>query len=301
MTGFDIAEAGLGAAPARSPGAQAWRRLRRHRLAMAGLIVVVALGLASIVGPGLLAYPYDQIDYGAPGRPGQYQRPSRVHWFGTDELGRDLLTRCLHGARISLVVGVAASLISLCIGVTYGGISGYAGGRTDAILMRLVEVIYGVPLLLMVILLMVVLEPGLTTILLALGLTFWLKMARIVRGQTLSVKENDYVMAARGLGVSPARILWRHILPNTAGPIIVTLTLTIPEAIFVEAFLSLIGLGVSAPRASLGTLVAQGYGALGDYPHLFLFPAALISLLMLGFNFLGDGLRDALDPNQRDV
>lgn len=240
-------------------------------------------------------YDHDEPDYAA-----QWESASASHWFGTDELGRDLLTRCLYGARISLLVGVVASLISLVIGVTYGSVSGYLGGKVDATMMRLVDVLYGIPLLLFIILLMAVFKPGLPLIFLALGATFWLKMARIVRGQTLSIKENDYVSAARALGASTPRVIAQHILPNAAGPIIVTLTLTVPEAIFVEAFLSLIGLGVSPPMASLGTLIAESKDALEYYPHLFFFPAGMISITMLAFNFLGDGLRDAFDPGQRD-
>ncbi|MCX7044761.1 MAG: ABC transporter permease [Candidatus Sumerlaeota bacterium] len=280
--------------PPLSPARRAWQRLRRNRGAMAGLVAIAIISLAAIVGPWLSPYAFDEMDYVI-----QNQGPSPKHWFGADESGRDLFTRCLCGARVSLLIGVAASLISLVIGVTYGAISGYAGGKVDAVMMRFVEVIYGIPLLLIVILLMVAFQPGLTIILVALGMTFWLKMARIVRGQALSIKENDYVAAARGLGAGHARIIFRHLLPNMTGPIIVTLTLTIPEAIFAEAFLSLIGLGISAPNASLGTLVADGYAALAYYPHLFLFPAAIISLTMMAFNFLGDGLRDALDPGQR--
>ena len=276
-----------------SPRRRAWERLLRNRGALVALAVIVLLAAAAVAGPWFSPYGYDDLDYAV-----QNQSVSRAHWFGADELGRDLLTRCCHGARISLAVGIAASLIALIIGVAYGAVSGYAGGKTDAVMMRLVDVVYGIPLLLFVILLMVMFKPGLPLILAALGCVFWLRMARIVRGQTLSIKERDYVAAARALGSSHARIILRHILPNTAGPIIVTLTLTVPEAIFSEAFLSLIGLGVSAPRASLGTLVAEGFSALADYPHLFFFPAAVISVLMLAFNFLGDGLRDALDPEQ---
>lgn len=278
-----------------SPGRQAWGRLVRHRGAFVCLVLIVSLAVASVFGPMISPYDHDEPDYAA-----QWESASASHWFGTDELGRDLLTRCLYGARISLLVGVVASLISLVIGVTYGSVSGYLGGKVDATMMRLVDVLYGIPLLLFIILLMAVFKPGLPLIFLALGATFWLKMARIVRGQTLSIKENDYVSAARALGASTPRVIAQHILPNAAGPIIVTLTLTVPEAIFVEAFLSLIGLGVSPPMASLGTLIAESKDALEYYPHLFFFPAGMISITMLAFNFLGDGLRDAFDPGQRD-
>ena len=289
-----LTEQTLAPAP-HSPGQRAWQRLKKNKGAVVGLIVIILLILAAIVGPWLSPFEYDRSDYSVIN-----SGPTASNWFGADALGRDLLTRSLYGARISLLVGVAASVISLFIGVTYGAISGYMGGRVDAAMMRFIEVLYGIPLLLFVILLMVVFGSGLHIILLALGLVYWLKMARIVRGQTLSIRENDYVAAARGLGAGHGRIIFRHILANTTGPIIVNLTLTIPEAIFTEAFLSLIGLGVSEPMASLGTLVSEGYSSLADYPHLFLFPAGLISVTMLAFNFLGDGLRDVLDPGQRD-
>ena len=214
-------------------------------------------------------------------------------------LGRDLATRVCYGARISLSIGIVASLINLGVGVLYGGISGYFGGRVDSVLMRIVDILYGIPLLLYVILLMVVLKPGLLNVFIALGLVYWLRMARIVRAQVLSLKELEYVTAARVLGANHTRLIFGHLLPNSLGPIIITLTLSIPEAIFIEAFLSFIGLGVSAPMASWGVLASEGVVTLRSYPFQLLFPAVAISLTMLGFNFLGDGLRDALDPRMR--
>lgn len=227
------------------------------------------------------------------------QPPSAAHWFGTDNLGRDLATRVCYGARISLSIGIVASLINLGIGVLYGGISGYFGGRIDSVMMRIVDILYGIPLLLYVILLMVVLKPGLLNVFLALGLVYWLRMARIVRAQVLGLKELEYILAARVLGASHQRLILGHLLPNSLGPIIITLTLSIPEAIFTEAFLSFIGLGVSAPMASWGVLASEGVVTLRSYPFQLLSPAIAISLTMLGFNFLGDGLRDALDPRMR--
>jgi oligopeptide transport system permease protein len=205
----------------------------------------------------------------------------------------------MYGARISLSIGIVASLLNFTIGVVYGGISGYFGGRVDSVMMRIVDILYGIPLLLYVILLMVVLEPGLTNIFIALGFVYWLRMARIVRGQILSLKELEYILAARLIGASSWRIILRHLIPNSMGPIIVTMTLSIPEAIFTEAFLSFIGLGVSAPMASWGVLASEGVTSLRSYPYQLFFPAIAISITMLSFNFLGDGLRDALDPRMR--
>ena len=274
-----------------SPGRQAWRRLRRNRLAVAGGAIIALMAVAAAVGPFVWPYDYKTQNFAE-----QRQPPSWRHPFGTDFHGRDLFVRVLHGVRISLAVGLAASLISLAVGAPYGAVAGYVGGRVDEAMMRVVDALYAVPLILFVILLMVILERGLGNIFIALGLVYWLGMARIVRGETLRLKETDYVLAARGLGASPARILARHLLPNAMGPIIVTLTFNIPEAIFTESFLSFIGLGVQAPRASLGTLASDGVIHLGSAPWILLWPALGISLLMLGFNFLGDGLRDALDP-----
>ncbi|MDI3270470.1 MAG: ABC transporter permease [Bacillota bacterium] len=272
----------------------AWRRLRRHRPAMAGLAIIAGLILLAAFGPLLSPYSYSEQDLERVNEP-----PSPDHWFGTDWLGRDLLTRVLYGARISLAVGIFASFIQLGIGVLYGGISGLAGGRVDNVMMRLVDILYGIPMLLYVILFMVILKPGLKNILLAIGLVYWITMARIVRGQVLSLKEQEYVLAARALGASPWRILLRHLIPNAMGPIIVTMTLAIPEAIFTEAFLSFIGLGVSAPMASWGSLASDALSGLRSYPWQLFFPGAAICLTMLAFNFLGDGLRDALDPKLR--
>ena len=272
----------------------AWLRLKKNRAAMAGLTMILLVGLLAVFGPLLSPYSYsDQSLANA------NQAPSASHWFGTDNLGRDLATRVCYGARISLSIGIVASLINLGIGVLYGGISGYFGGRVDSVMMRIVDILYGIPLLLYVILLMVVLKPGLLNVFIALGLVYWLRMARIVRAQVLSLKEQEFVMAARVIGASPSRLIFGHLLPNSLGPIIVTLTLSIPEAIFIEAFLSFIGLGVSAPMASWGVLAAEGVVTLRSYPFQLLWPALAISLTMLGFNFLGDGLRDALDPRMR--
>ncbi|OAT81804.1 ABC transporter permease [Desulfotomaculum copahuensis] len=271
-----------------------WRRLKQNKLAMSGLALIIVLALMAVVGPYLSGHGYAEQNLSLTNLP-----PNGSYWFGTDSLGRDLFTRVWIGARISLTIGVVTSVICLVIGVLYGGLSGYLGGRVDDVMMRIVEVLYGIPFMLYVILLMVLMQPGLKTILIALGVTYWLDMARIVRGQVLSLKEQEYVLAARTLGAGTWRILTRHLIPNTMGPIIVTMTLLIPNAIFTEAFLSFLGLGVSAPMASWGSLANDGIQGLSSYPWELFFPALFISLTMLAFNFLGDGLRDALDPRLR--
>jgi oligopeptide transport system permease protein len=272
----------------------AWRKFGRHRGALVGGVLLGALAAAALGMP--LVWPFDHA--GGDLRR-QFLSPNAIHWLGTDEFGRDQLARVLFGLRISLMVGLVAAAINVVIGSLYGGVSGYVGGKTDDAMMRVVEVFYGIPLLLIVMLLMTVLGRGLQNVFVAIGLVYWLGMARIVRGQVLALKQRDYVEAARALGASSRRILFRHLLPNTLGVVIVAGTLRIPEAVFIEAFLSFVGLGIGEPRASLGSLVASGLGNLEAQPWLLLGPAAAISLLMLGFNFVGDGLRDVFDPQMR--
>jgi oligopeptide transport system permease protein len=273
-----------------------WQQMKQNRLAIAGIVIVTIMTLLAVVGPWLCPYTYAEQNLADANA-----YPSAAHWFGTDSLGRDLFVRVLYGARISLSIGLVASLINVCIGMVYGGIAGLAGGKTDRFMMHIVDILYAIPMLLYVILLMVVFKPGLVNIYIALGIAYWLNMARIVRGQILSLKEQDYVLAARSCGTSSWHILTRHMLPNCVGPIIVTLTLSIPDAIFTEAFLSFIGLGVSAPMASWGVLTSEGISSMRSFPFQLIFPAVALCITMLGFMFLGDGLRDALDPqNQKE-
>jgi oligopeptide transport system permease protein len=271
-----------------------WMRFRKNRLALIGLAILAVMGFMAIIGPMIGQWDYREMDEGH-----SNEFMSARHWFGTDYLGRDMFVRLWFGTRISVFIGITAALLDLIIGVAWGGISGYFGGAVDDAMMRVVDVLYGIPYLLVVILLLVVMEPGLASIILAMSLTGWAGMARLVRGQVLQLKEMEYVLAARAVGASPRRIISRHLIPNTMGVILVNLTMTIPGAIFAEAFLSFIGLGVPMPLASLGTLANEGYQVLLVYPHNLTVPAAAISLLILSFNFVGDGLRDALDPRLR--
>lgn len=271
-----------------------WRRLKENKLAMAGLSFVVFITVIAIIGPMLSKYNYYSQNLQIANQP-----PSSEHWFGTDKFGRDTFVRILYGARISLVVGYAASILNIVIGILYGGISGYFGGNVDNIMMRIVDILYSIPMMVYVILLMVILGAGLKSIILALAIAFWITMARIVRGQIMSLKQQEFVLAAKTLGASSVRILLRHLIPNCMGPIIVTLTLSVPDAIFTESFLSFIGLGVSAPQASWGTLASDALDGFQLYPSQLFFPAAAICLTILAFNLLGDGLRDALDPKMR--
>ncbi|GAB6934537.1 dipeptide ABC transporter permease DppC [Calditerricola yamamurae] len=279
----------------------AWRRLKQNKLAMVGLAIIVLLAVLAIVGPLLTPYSYEYQDLRQ-----KNQAPSAEHWFGTDDLGRDVFTRTLYGARISLTVGVVAALLDLIIGVIYGGIAGFMAGRgkrgeqIDNVLMRIADVLYAIPYLLVVILLLVVMEPGMVPIIIALVVTGWVNMARLVRGQILQVKQQEFVLAAQTLGADVPRLLRKHLIPNVIGVIIVQLTFTIPNAIFIESFLSFLGLGVQAPMASWGTMASEAVGVVfsGQWWRLF-FPAFFISLTMFAFNVFGDGLRDALDPRLR--
>jgi oligopeptide transport system permease protein len=272
----------------------AWRRLKKNKLAMFGLITLITLAVLSIAGPLLSHFDYSTQNYDI-----KNQKPSLAHWFGTDDFGRDLWVRVWWGTRISLAIGLTAALLDLVFGVMYGGISAYYGGKVDDMMQRLIEIIYSIPFLLISILLIVVLGPGFKTIIIAYAITGWVPMARLVRGQVLSLKEQEYVLAARTLGAGGARIILKHLVPNALGLIIVQITFIVPSAIFVEAFLSFIGLGIRVPLASLGALLSDGANSIRLYPHRVIFPTVIFSLILMSFNLLGDGLRDALDPKMR--
>lgn len=280
----------------RSLWQDAWRRLRMNRAAVASIVILSVLAVLVVAGPWFIPYSYDQLDWER-----MWSPPSidNGHLFGTDSLGRDLLVRTLHGGRISLLVGVVSTVVSLLIGVSYGAVAGYLGGRLDAAMMRIVDILYAMPFLFFVILLMVFFGRHIVLIFVAIGAVNWLDMARIVRGQTLSLKGTAFVEAARLAGASGARIIGQHIVPNLLGIVSIYVTLTIPQVILVESFLSFLGLGVQAPATSWGALINEGAQEMETAPWLLIFPAAMLAVTLLCFNFLGDGLRDALDPRDR--
>ena len=268
----------------------AWRRLRKNRLAVLGLGVLCGLIVSALLTPWIAPYAYDaqNLDLGATG-------PSAAHWLGTDIFGRDLLTQILYGARVSLAVGFIATSVALLIGVTWGAIAGYAGGRTDAVMMRVVDILYALPFMIFIVLLMVVFGRNLMLLFLAIGAVEWLTMARIMRAQVQSLRRQEFVEAAVSLGLPPGAIIRRHLLPNALGPIIVYTTLTIPSVMLLEAFLSFLGLGVQPPQTSWGLLIAYGAETMEEYPWLLIYPGLALALTLFSLNFLGDGLRDALD------
>ncbi|MDB5978044.1 MAG: transporter permease subunit [Nevskia sp.] len=277
-----------------SPWRQALQRLRRDRAAVAAAVVLILMVLLAIAGPWISPWPYDVIDFdgdwgAAPGLAGG-------HWLGTDELGRDLFARTCYGGRISLLVGLAATLVSLLIGVGYGAVAGYIGGRLDALMMRAVDVLYALPFMFFVILLTVFFGRHILLIFLAIGAVNWLDMARIVRGQTMNLRRREFVDAAIVSGAGTAAIIRRHIVPNLLGVVVVYATLSVPQVILVESFLSFLGLGVQEPATSWGALVSDGAHAMETTPWALVVPASFLALTLLCLNFLGDALRDALDP-----
>ena len=273
----------------RSPWADAWHRLRRNRLAFAGGVTVLVLMVLCAIGPCFAqAYADQNLDLGA-------APPGAAHWLGTDTLGRDLLSRVLYGGRISIMVGLVATFVALVIGVSYGAIAGYLGGKADAVMMRIVDIMYALPFTIFVILLMVFFGQNIFLLFFAIGAVEWLTMARIVRGQVLSIKQMEFIEAARALGLGPGRIIFRHVIPNVLGPIIVYTTLTIPSVMLTEAFLSFLGLGVQPPMSSWGALIKDGADKMEEFWWLLVFPGSIFSLTLFSLNFLGDGLRDALD------
>ena len=295
VVGKDLSIAQAIVRPSLTYWQDAWRRLKKNPAAIIAIIILTLISLMAIFQPMFSAYSFSEqnlmLTNAKPGVQG--------HLFGTDELGRDLFVRVWIGARISLLIGLVGAFIELVIGTIYGGISGFKGGTVDNLMMRVVDILWSIPEVVIMILLIMVMGPGLLTVILAISALHWLPMARIVRGQILQIKEQEFVLAAKTLGASPSRLIGKHLIPNVVGPIIVRLTFSIPGAIFFEAFLSFIGMGVPQPLASWGTLAATGQRAIMAQPHLLLFPSAAISLAILSFNMLGDGLRDALDPRLR--
>ena len=289
----------------RSLWIDAWRRLRRNRAAIVGMVVLAIIALMAVLAPLLSQYAYNDQDYGNIScQPNWWSDPDvcnagGTHWFGTDSLGRDLFVRLLYGARVSLTVGFIATMVSLLIGVLYGAAAGYLGGRIDALMMRFVDILYSLPFIFLVIILMVVFDRNFFLLFVAIGAVEWLTMARIVRGQTLSIKQKEFIEAARAGGVGTFGIIFRHIIPNVLGPVIVYVTLTIPAVILAESFLSFLGLGIQEPLTSWGVLIADGTGDIENHPWLLLFPSAFMAVTLFCFNFIGDGLRDALDPKDR--
>jgi oligopeptide transport system permease protein len=268
----------------------AWVRLRKNHLAVAGAIILGIVVLACLVVGWLSPYGYEQQDLVLGAAP-----PSGAHWLGTDIFGRDLLTRILHGGRISLLVGLIATSVALLIGVTWGAIAGYIGGRLDAFMMRTVDILYALPFMIFVVLLTVVFGRSLLLLFLAIGAVEWLTMARIIRGQVQALKQQEFIEAAVSLGLSRTAIIVRHVIPNVLGPLIVYTTLTIPAVMLLEAFISFLGLGVQPPASSWGSLISEGVETMEEYPWLLIFPGLALSVTLFALNFLGDGLRDALD------
>lgn len=272
-----------------------WRRFRQNRLSVIALILLLLILALTVFGPMLSSYSFEEIDAAS-----KNMHPSAKHWFGTDSLGRDLFVRVCYGGRVSMIIGIVGAIVSTVIGIAYGSISAFFGGRVDMVMMRIVEIISSVPYLIVVILISVVIDDrSLTTMLVALTITGWCSTARLIRGQILQLREQEYVMAARALGVGNWSIIVRHLIPNTLGLIIVGITFDIPGYIFSESFLSFIGIGIKSPETSWGALAAIGQANFRFYGYQLWFPAAMIALTMLAFTLFGDGLRDALDPKLR--
>ena len=285
----------------RSLWVDARHRLLKNRAAVASMAILALVTVLALLAPLLSPYAYNAVNYDiiacAPGWwPAEAACRAPGHIFGTDAVGRDLFVRVLFGARVSLAVGLVATLVSLVIGVLYGAIAGYAGGRLDGLMMRIVDVLYSLPFIFFVIILMVMFDRNFILLFVAIGAVVWLTMARIVRGQTLSAKQKEYIEAARAAGVSPFAIITRHIIPNVVGPVVVYVTLTVPDVILTESFLSFLGLGIQEPLTSWGVLISDGANTMESAPWLLVFPALFMAVTLFCFNFIGDGLRDALDP-----
>jgi oligopeptide transport system permease protein len=280
----------------RSLTAQAWQRFRSNRAAMFALYLLILILLLAAFGPMLSPFSHEEMDWKAFAAPPSL---SRGHFFGTDTSGRDLFARTMIGARVSMSLGLLATAVSLLIGVTYGAISGYKGGRIDMAMMRLVDVLYALPFMFFVILLMVLFGRHIWLVFIGVGAVEWLTMARIVRGQTLSLKEREYIESAHAIGASSTRIIARHVVPNLLGVVLVYATLTVPQVILIESFLSFLGLGVQEPLTSWGVLIKEGAAELENAPWMLIFPGMFLAVTLMCLNFIGDGLRDALDPKDR--
>jgi len=285
-SGADLSEAEDGS----SLWQDAWLRLKKNRAAVAGGVVLITMVVLALLTPLIAPYSYEaqNLDLGA-------SPPSAAHWLGTDIFGRDLLTQILYGGRISLAVGFIATAVALVIGVTWGAVAGYVGGRVDAAMMRFVDILYALPFMIFIILLMVVFGRNILLLFLAIGAVEWLTMARIMRTQVQALRQQEFVEAAISLGLSPSAIIFKHIIPNAIGPIIVYTTLTIPSVMLLEAFLSFLGLGIQPPQTSWGLLISYGAETMEEYPWLLIFPGLALTITLFSLNFLGDGLRDALD------
>ncbi|MDQ0270582.1 ABC transporter permease [Cytobacillus purgationiresistens] len=271
-----------------------WMRLSKNKGALISLVVLAVVFLLAIFGPYMNEYKYYETDYAA-----AYQPPGEEHWLGTDKFGRDQWTRIWEGTRISLFIAILAALLDLFIGVTYGAVSALIGGKTDNMMQRVIEILVGIPNLIIIILLIMLMKPGILTITIAMVITGWVNMARLMRAQIFKLKEQEFVLAARSLGAGNKRLIVHHLIPNTIGIIVINMMFTIPSAIFTEAFLSFIGLGLQEPTASLGVLINDGFQGMRNHFYLLLYPAIVIVAIMVSFNILADGMRDALDPRMR--
>ncbi|MTI46702.1 ABC transporter permease [Sporosalibacterium faouarense] len=292
--GKDLAQSQSISRPSITYWKDAWRRLKENKVAMVAMVVLILLAIMAFAGPAMRPFDYktgDILDFN--------QKPGSLHWFGTDDIGRDLWVRVWRGARLSLFIGLTVAIANIVLGILYGGVSGYIGGRTDLIMMRICEILGSIPYLIRVIMIMVILGSGVGTVILAMTVAGWVGTARMIRGQVLQLKEMEFVMAAKTLGADTSRIILKHLVPNTMGILIVNLTFRIPSAIFGEAFLGYIGMGVEPPEPSLGILSQKGTNMILIEPYQLASPAIVISLLMLAFTMLGEGLRDALDPRLR--
>ena len=290
----DVVEREKISRPTRSGFQDGWIRLKQNKGSVVALVILLILVALALLGPVFSRYNYYTTDYSA-----IFQAPNAQHWFGTDKFGRDEWARVWYGTRISLLIAVVAASLDLLVGVTYGSISSLLGGRVDAVMQRVIEVLIGIPNLIIVILLMMVMPAGIGTLIIAMSISGWVNMARLVRAEILKLKNQEFVLAARLLGTSNRQIILKHLIPNTMGVIVINTMFTIPSAIFTEAFLSFIGLGLQEPKASLGVLINSGFQVINSHAYLLFIPAVVIILIMVCFSILGDGLRDAFDPQMR--